>query len=59
MDSTPVFDVLYGHSHINGELSGLEMSLDEELGIPSVITSGVRKSRNVVKTPRGDAGTHR
>ena len=34
------------------------MSLDEELGIPSVVTLGVRKSKNVVKTPRGDAGTH-
>ena len=35
------------------------MSLDEELGIPSVVTPGVRKSRNVIKTPGGDAGTRR
>ena len=35
------------------------MSLDEELGIPSVITPGVRKSKNVIKAPEGDAGTHR
>ena len=35
------------------------MSLNEELGIPLVVTPVVRKSRNVIKTPRGDAGTHR
>ena len=35
------------------------MSLDEELGIPSFITPGVRKIKNVVKTPGGDVGTRR
>ena len=35
------------------------MSLDEKLGIPSVVTPGVRKSRNVMKTPGGDASTRR
>ena len=35
------------------------MSLDEELGIPSVVTLGARKSKNVVKTLGGDVGTHR
>ena len=34
------------------------MSLDEELEIPSVVTPSVRKSKNVIKTPGGDAGTH-
>ena len=36
---------------MNGESSGSEMSLDEELGIPSVVTLGVRKSKNVIKAP--------
>ena len=47
MDPPPVFDVSCGHSHVDGESSGSEMSLDEELGIPSVVTLGVRKSKNV------------
>ena len=48
-----------GHSHVDGESSGSEMSLDEELGIPSVVTPGARKSKNVIKTLGGDVGTHR
>ena len=36
VDPPPVFDVSCGHSHIDGESSGSEMSLDEELGIPSL-----------------------
>ena len=59
MDPPPVFDVSYGHFHIDGESSGSEMSLDDELGIPSMVTPGVRKSRNVIKTPGGDVGTRR
>ena len=35
------------------------MSLDEELGIPSVVTPCVRKSKNVIKAPGGNAGTRR
>ena len=35
------------------------MSLDEELGIPSVVTPSVRKSKNVVKTPTSDARRRR
>ena len=54
MDPPPVFDVSCGHSHIDGESSGLEMSLDEEL-----VTPGVRKGKNVIKTHGGDAGTCR
>ena len=59
MDLALIFDVLYGPSYVDGELSGSEMNLDEELGIPFVVTPGVRKSRNVVKTLEGDVGTHR
>ena len=59
VDPPHVFDVSCGDSHVDGESSGSELSLDEELGIPSVITPGVRKSRNVIKTPGGDAGTRR
>ena len=35
------------------------MSLDEELGIPSVITLGARKSKNDVKNLGGDVCKHR
>ena len=59
VDLPPVFDVSCGHSHVDGESSGSELSLDEELGIPLVVTPGVRKRRNVIKTLGGDAGTRR
>ena len=57
MDPPCVFDVSCGHSHIDGESSGSQLSLNEELGIPSVVTPSVRKIRNVIKAPGGDAGT--
>ena len=38
MDLAPIFDVSCGHSHVDGESSGSEISLDEELGIPLVVT---------------------
>ena len=57
VDPASVFDVTRGDSHVDGEPIGLEMRLDEELEIPSVVTLGARKSRNVVKTLGGDAGT--
>ena len=38
------FDVSCGHSHVDGESSGLKMSLDEELGIPLVATPIARKN---------------
>ena len=38
MDPAPIFDVSCVHSHVDGESIGLEMSLNEELGIPSVVT---------------------
>ena len=56
MDPVPIFDVSCGHSHVDGESRGSKMSLDEELGILSVVTLGVRKSKNVVKTPGSDVG---
>ena len=59
MDPAPVFDVSCGHSHVDGESSGSKMSVDEELGIPSIVTLGARKSRNMVKTLGGDASTCR
>ena len=54
VDLAPVFDVSAGSSHVDGESSGSEMSLDEELGIPSVVTPGARKSRHDLKTPATD-----
>ena len=47
---TSIFDVSCGHAHVDGESNGSKMSLDEELGILSVVTLGTRKSKNVVKT---------
>ena len=38
VDHAPIFDVSCGHSHVDGESSGLEMKLEEELGIPLVVT---------------------
>ena len=35
------------------------MCLDEKLGIPSMVTPGVKKSTNVIKTLGGDLGTCR
>ena len=55
MDPIHVFDNSCGHSHVDGEFSGLEMSLDEELVIPSIVTLSIRKITNVVKTLGGDA----
>ena len=38
-------DIFAGHSTIDGgDSSGLEMSLDEELGIPAMKTPGVKKA---------------
>ena len=48
---THVFDVSCCHSQVDGVSSGTKMSLDEELGIPSVVTPNARK---VVKTCKGD-----
>ena len=43
VDPAPIFDVSCGQSHVDGESNGSEMSLDEELGIPLVVTLGVRR----------------
>ena len=47
----PMGDVNAGHSYVDGESSGSEQSIDDELGIPSVVTPGVRKTRDVLKAP--------
>ena len=43
-----------GSSHIDVDSDGLEQSLDEEFGIPSVRTPGARRAKQVVKTPGSD-----
>ena len=40
VDLALVFDVSHGHSHVDGESNDSEISLNEELGIPSVVTPG-------------------
>ena len=37
-----------GHSYVDGESSGSEQSIDDKLGIPSVVTPRVRKTRDVL-----------
>ena len=44
-------DVNAGHSYVDGESSGSEQSIDDELGIPFVVTPGVRKTRDVLRAP--------
>ena len=44
-------DVNAGHSYVDGESSGSEQSIDDELGIPSIVTPGVRKTRDVLRAP--------
>ena len=46
-----MFDVNAGHSYVDGEPSGSEQSIDDEVGIPSVVTPGVRKTRDVLRAP--------
>ena len=43
-----VSDVSAGHSVVDGDSSGSEMSLDDELGIPAMRTPGVRKAMEVM-----------
>ena len=50
----PMFDVNASHSYVDGESSGSEQSIDDELGIPSIVTPGVRKTRDVLKAPRSE-----
>ena len=43
-----------GHSFVDGESSGSEQSIDDELGIPSIVTPRVRKTREVLRAPRSE-----
>jgi hypothetical protein len=45
-----------GYSHVDGESSGSEQSLDEEFGIPAIRTPGVKRINATNKTPRTDLG---
>ena len=44
-----MFDVNARHSYVDGESNGCEQSIDDELGIPSVATPRVRKTRDVLR----------
>ena len=51
VDEPPmVLDASIDHSGIGGESSGLEMSLDKELGIPIMRTPGVKKAMEAMNT---------
>ena len=52
-------NVLARHSYVDGESSGSEKSLDEELGIPFVVTLGAQRARVSFKTLGTDLGVHR
>jgi hypothetical protein len=44
------------YSHVDGESSGSEQSLDEEFGIPTIMTLGVKRANVANRTPRTDLG---
>jgi hypothetical protein len=52
-------DIYAGYSHVDGEFSGYEQSLDEEFGIPAIRTPGVRRANATNRTPRIDSGPRR
>jgi hypothetical protein len=49
-----MLDIFAGYSHVDGESSGSEQSLDEEFGIPAIRTPGVRRANVANRTPRTD-----
>ena len=49
----------HAHSHVNGKPNGSEMSLDEELGIPSTVTLGARRNRHALKPLGVDSCIHK
>ena len=55
----PMVDLNAGHSYVDGESSGSEQSIDDELGIPSVVTPRVRRTRDVLKAHGSDPILHR
>ncbi len=52
-------DISTRYSHVDGKSSGFEQSLDEEFGIPTIKTHGVRKANATNRTPQTDPGLHR
>jgi hypothetical protein len=54
-----MLDISAGYSHVDGESSGSEQSLDEELGIPAIRTPSVRRANASNRTPQTDPGPHR
>jgi hypothetical protein len=52
-------DIFAGYSHVDGESSGSEQSLDEEFGIPVIRTPGVRRANVANRTPWIDPGPRR
>jgi hypothetical protein len=52
-------DISAGYSHVDGEFSGSEQSLDEEFGIPAIRTPGVKRANVVNRTPWTDPGPRR
>jgi hypothetical protein len=49
-------DISTRYSHVDGESSGSEQSLDEEFGIPAIRTPGVKRANVANRTPRTDPG---
>jgi len=52
-------DISAGYSPVNGKSSGSEQSLDEEFGIPTIRTPGVKRANVANRTPRTDPGPRR
>jgi hypothetical protein len=54
-----MLDISAGYSHVDGESSGSEQSLDEEFGIPTIKTPSVKKANVTNRTPQIDPGPRR
>jgi hypothetical protein len=54
-----MLDISAGYSHVDGESSGFEQSLDEEFGIPAIRTPGVRRANAANRTPWTDPSLRR
>jgi hypothetical protein len=52
-------NIFAGYSHVDGESSGSEQSLDEEFRIPAIRTLGVKIVNVENRTPRTDPGPRR
>jgi hypothetical protein len=56
MNPLVCLNISVGYSHVDGESSRSEQSLDEEFGIPAIKTLGVRRANAANRTPRTDPG---